>query len=1235
MLASRAGETQCSLPPPCFGMICRSCDAGGADFPGTPGTSGTGATMGRSSLGYAGLFGLLLLAAVFAPSQAAAVPASMPAEAAVTPLVTPQFRRYGVADGLPSSSVYAVVQDRSGAIWFGTKSGIARFDGVRFKVFRHLADDPGSLFDNGIATLMLDHQDRLWAGGLNAGLNRYDAATGKFLHWGHDPADPSSLSSVRVWSIAQTPDGAIWVGTSNGLDRMRTDGHGFDHLSYRSPDGKTESFGLVGALHVDAHGQLWMGCDLGVFRRDAQGHWQPVRAADPRDSMSAWRISNDGDEVRIATDHGLMMVGPDGLARRFGGNAIPDTNVMDSVRDRTGRLWIGTQRGLFMQPRPGAPVMAISNHPVLDGDLPGTWVWQMLVDQAGGLWVAMLDGGVGYLAPGWDSFSRFTHVPDDPTSLRDSLATTMARGKDGRHVWVGERAGRVDRLDPATGKAEPYFSDLGGDVVGLTEDDRGRLWVVLQGHIDVCDVATRRCTRPHGDDSSMRHPLEVEPGPDGLMYVRTFGEGLFRIDPDTLVVTAVPMDEPNEKVRWGSQMTLRDGVFWYASDGGMMQLDGTHQRFVMAPGSTPGQSVDAFAFAVDGMWTANVNGLTHYRIEGNAMARDRTVGVAQGWPSMNVVDLRVDAEDRVWVFGHDGLWRYDPATGGRAFGLQDGLFDSEFSRGYALMPSGYLYAATLGGVVAFDPDRIGTFKASPPLTISGISVRRKGKRQTLHVVDGAVNVAWRDRQLDVQARVFSYLAPAKNRYRFYVHGFDPGWVDVGNQGERDLSGLGSGDYTLDVMATGAEGVWTHLAQPLHIHVQAPPWLRWWAWALYATAAVSAISLLLLEWRRRLAQRHHVDLTEQRRTLAEQASSAKTQFLATLSHEIRTPMTGVMGMAELLLNTPLDARQREYTRAMQRSGGMLMKLLNDALDLVRIDSGRLELELAPFDPRELVMDVAQLEQGQAWSKGLRFETEVADDLPAQILGDVMRIKQVLLNLANNALKFTEHGHVALRAARRGNDLLFSVSDTGPGIPGRSQARLFQRFEQEDSPQRRIGSGLGLAICRELVEMMGGNIALRSQLGHGSTFTVRLPLVEVCEPPADATPMPDDGRQLRLLLVEDDAIVAAVVVGLLQQQGHSTCHVGNGLLALAELERDRYDAMLLDLDLPGVDGFQVARLIRQRERDRRLPIVAVTARTSEGDEVRAHEAGMDGFLRKPLSGEQLAAMLAGIPDDAAVA
>lgn len=1174
-------------------------------------------------MGSAFLLGVGLLLGV----SAAGVPVhAAPAKASVEEaLPTPQFRRYGTADGLPSSLVYTAVQARDGSMWFGTKGGIARFDGVDFKVFRHLSGDPGSLYNNGISTLLIDRQGRLWAGGLDAGLNLFDADSGHFLHFGHDPADPHSLASDKVWSLAQTADGSLWVGTRYGLARMRQDGR-FEHIANPLLGADPAAFGQVVALYVDPQQRLWIGGANGVFRRDRDGTMHPVLAADPAQSMDAWRIDGNGSEVRIATARGLVVIGPDGLAHRFAAQALPDTNVMVSTRDTAGRLWIGTQRGLFLQTRAGGPVQPVMDRPVLYGNLPGTWVWKLYVDREGGLWVALLDGGVAYLAPGWYSFSRYTHVPDDPSSLRDAVATTMARGRDGRHVWVGERGGRVDRLDPVTGAVEHVLDGLHGDVVGMTEGDHGELWVAVQGAL--YRTGDGQVERVDPRARMLKHPLEVEPGPDHRLYVRTFGEGLFRIDPDTLQVSPVPILHADDKALWGAQMTLENGVFWYASEGGLLRLDATHSYFEPVPGGPTGRSVEAFSFNRDGVWLATADGLEHYRFRGTGLALDRQVDMAQGWPSVGVVDMRVDAQQRVWIFGTDGLWRFDPGSGSfRSFGLQDGLSNSEFSRGYALMPSGNLYAPTLGGVIAFDPDRVCEQATVPPLALTRVRVRRHGVLEDLPFASGAVQVGWKDRELGVQARVFSYVDPEANRYRFRLRGLDSNWVDVDSRGEREFAGLGAGDYTLDVMATGADGAWGHLEAPLQIHVEAPPWARWWARLAYAAGLALAVCLVLWVWRRRLAQRHRIALAEQQRCLAEEASAAKTQFLATLSHEIRTPMTGVMGMAELLLTTPLRADQLEYTQAMQRSGGMLLKLLNDALDLARIEAGRFELEPAPFDPRQLIHDVAQLEIGQAKVKRLSFRVELADDLPARVIGDAVRIKQVLLNLANNALKFTDSGGVLLRASRYSEGLMFSVCDTGPGIPEASQARLFQRFEQVEGPQRRAGSGLGLAICRELVGMMGGSIELESRLAHGSSFHVRLPLQE---PAPVALPMtgPRHGaNHLHVLLVEDDAIVAAVIRGLLERQHHRVCYVANGLGALAELEQASFDVMLLDLDLPGVDGFQIARLIRKREEPgTRMPIIAITARSGGDDELRTRDVGMDGFLRKPFSGEELAEILA---------
>ena len=1156
-------------------------------------------------------------------------------------LPTPQFRHYGQADGIPSGAVHAIAQDHNGVMWFGSDEGLVRYDGVSFQLFSHSPDDPDSLPADQIYALYVDRDNRIWAGGVTSGLIVYDQRSHRFRDWTHDAKRPDSLAGNEVWSIAQTADGDVWVATQAGLDRMHPDLGGFDHIALPAASSAAAAGApapvAVRALLADADGRLWIGATNGLFVREPDGsmHAVPVEAGFHGDLHRIWRIQGHPGEIRVATYGGLLVIGNDGVARPFADERLTalKASIVASTRDAQGRLWLAGTKGVLLA-EGDRGLQHITSHPLLPGSLPGERIWQVMRDREGALWFALDQGGLAYLPPNWSGFTRFTHIPDDPNSLTGISAMTVLAGRDGR-LLVGGSNGWIDALDTRSGEVQHLSNVLHSNITSMAQDAKGRLWVTESGA--VVRLEQGKATELDIARVGMTRPVFVSAPGNGRVYMASWGEGIFAIYSDSLANTPVPLPKGVESVAIADQLRAHDGTLWFASGGGLLQLDVRSGRMEMVPG-VPRAEVLAVDFDAGGFWVVSQQALSHYRYANGVAVRDQSIDMRRQPFLPNLMSIRADRQGNVWFFANPGLWRMDARTHRfSSFGVAQGLLNTEFTNGStAVFPDGSVFAATNGGVVAFHPGELPQAAPAvvPQLTLSRLSVNRAGHVQMLDAVPGHdVRIGWRDRDLRVQTRLASYVDPAANRYRYRLLGFDTDWVDVGDRGEREFAGLHSGDYTLQVKAENADGVWSHLSQPLRIEVEAPPWLRWWAWLLYVVALAAAVGWIMWAWRRRLAQRHRIELIEQRRALAEQASAAKTQFLATLSHEIRTPMTGVMGMAELLLNTPLDAKQQDYTKAMQRSGGMLLKLLNDALDLVRIDAGRLELEPAPFEPRQLVEDVAQLEQGLAWSKGLRFEVAIADDLPAQAVGDAVRIKQVLLNLANNALKFTTHGSITLRATRSGDSLLFSVSDTGPGIPEGSQARLFQRFEQEDSPQRRAGSGLGLAICRELVEMMGGSIELQSRLGHGSTFLVRLPLIEVGDATAEpASPPPAGEHPLRLLLVEDDPIVAAVIAGLLQQQGHAACHVGNGLLALAELDRHRYDAVLLDLDLPGVDGFQVARLIRQRETGIRLPIVAVTARSGEADEARAREAGMDGFLRKPLSGEQLAAMLAQVPSGA---
>lgn len=354
-----------------------------------------------------------------------------------------------------------------------------------------------------------------------------------------------------------------------------------------------------------------------------------------------------------------------------------------------------------------------------------------------------------------------------------------------------------------------------------------------------------------------------------------------------------------------------------------------------------------------------------------------------------------------------------------------------------------------------------------------------------------------------------------------------------------------------------------------------------------------------------------------------ANQAKTQFIASMSHEIRTPITGVLGMAELLQGTPLDERQRDYASAIRTAGDHLLRLVNDALDLSRIEEGRLSLEKVAFNLRKLVDEVLALIRPAAISKGLTLGLTWQSDLAPYVVGDPARLRQILLNLCGNAVKFTDRGSVAVRVGAGGKPSTYriAVADTGPGVSEEQQHRLFRRYIQTYEGQRRGGSGLGLAISRELVEAMGGSMSLHSNLGQGCVIEFELPLVRGDLPQTGYATEPSHfTTSLRVLLVEDDVIVARVIVDLLKNRGFAVEHAAHSLAALACLEEASFDVLLLDLDLPAMSGLELAQMLR--EDGATVPIVAVTARSDAAAEAEARAAGFDGFLRKPVTGEMLA-------------
>ncbi len=1110
-----------------------------------------------------------------------------------------RWTRFAVNSGLPSNSVHEVLETADGTAWACTERGLAWYDGFRWHPVGR-ATEPTSPRCRSIAD-----------SGADSGGGEVLIIIEKDLF----RADRKSLRQVPL----QRDGKRLYVNSIATLGgKTLLDLEDGSVLLYE--DGRISAFGITPLAHAlrsnlyrTRSGAVWINGPAGLHRWEGSGPVLRFRHRYSADTVPVTRVDGLAENE---SGEGVMSIGAPRERRGLwewkpGESPVNDARQgTDGVRSMdiapSGDVMVVYESGHVRLRRRGAWSTLVS---VPDG-LRG--VHSLRYRQDGSLWVAT-QNGLFLFRPTGGRWTNWQHpFPDPRNTIHEILPT-----RDGS-VWLANLEGvEIRRPDGSSRWIRELQGRPLGVVTGLAEDNDGNVWVSSGSSFAGAWRWDGRRWRHFGPGEGFAVSTVHKIRKDSAGRLWFLSTGAFAADPS---LCGAFLYSEGAFTRWGRDRGLledrvyafaegRQGELWFGGAEGLSRWKAgawTHWRVrrELKPSNV-------FTLAVDRrnrLWFGDRGHGLGYIDEQD---RARYLTSLQGLVGDEVWDLMVDREGAVWISTRSGLGGYKDGVWIR-LQMEAGL------------PTPHLWpVAAVGDQVCVGTMGSGVyclnrreFSQSPP--------RARIERPVIE--EDRVLFRW------LAASYWGAVPPNEIETRLRL---DNGPWSVWSRGrEINLREVAFGEHRFQVQAKGLLGNWDADGAGVSFRVLPPVYLRPVFFLPVGLSLLAAAGFGLTLLRRRILYTRELAAARLR---AEKASRAKSDFLATMSHEIRTPMNGVMGMTEILLDTPLTADQRDCAETIRVCGEALLALINDVLDLSRIEAGRIILDSAPFDLRETLRDVIRVLAPAASQKLLDLRLEYPDDASSRFVGDAGRLRQVALNLAGNAVKFTERGSVFLVARcleHTPADALIEVSvrDTGIGIPEDKLGIVFERFTQADaSTTRRYGgTGLGLAISRSLVEMMGGTIGVDSKEGEGSTFafTLRLPPApqQAEEKPAGLPVRAASANPGKVLLVEDNAVNRLVMTRALERLGCAVRQAASGEEALDLWQDDRYSLVFMDLQMPGMDGYSAAAEMRRREvRKPRTPIIAFTATTLEDDLRRCTEAGMDDFLSKPVALEALDAVV----------
>ena len=1167
------------------------------------------------------------------------------------------FRKYQVNNGLSENTVQVILQDKQGFMWFGTKDGLNRFDGKEYRIFRNNPRTQGSIGNNFIRSIYEDTNGKLWIGTdnkiyiynpttenfspfdiktgdgitinsavtvicaeneniiwigtMSQGAFCYTKNSGKLEQFTEND-ELNSLESNLVWRIYKDLSETIWIGTRGGLSRFNRETRNFQKYK------PSENYNNAGdneilSIHEDADGDLWLGSwSGGLFKMDKQSQTF-TKYFDNKNTPYITKIRTiseyEKNKLLIGSDDGLyLMEKQTGAIQRVDDpedpNSLSDQNVYSIYKDREGGIWIGTyfggvnyisaNRNAFEHYYPGYSELYLS----------GKAVSQFCEDEKGNLWIATEDGGLNYFDV---QKKHFRNIKPQKTGNGLSYHNLHSLLLDGDNLWIGTFSSGIDVMNIKTNSFRNYrFSSTNINTI----DDNCVFSLYKKKNSEIFVGTPFGLSKYNRLKNNFERIAEVrgfvydmQEDSHGFFWVTTYGEGVFQYNPSS--------------GQWKN----------YVHD--EKSINSLNFNKV----------IDVFVDDKQRLWFATEGcGICKYNYETDDFS---TIDESKGLPNNVAYGILDDKYGDIWVSTNMGITRINPETlEMKTYTKEDGLQSNQFNyKSSYKARNGVFYFGGINGFNAFNPDNLKENNYVPPVVVSTFElldgdnpIEPDSLLKTAINRDKKITLKYNQASFKIGFISMSYQAVEKNRYSCIMEGLEDKWRSIGNQNSLIFSNLKPGEYTFRVKGSNNDGIWNQTGDYLQIEILPPFWRSYAAFLVYGFLFLLGLFLIIRTFVRNSQKRHKLKIEEIKIEKEKELYDSKISFFTNIAHEIRTPVSLIKAPLENIVNSQhCSAEAKENLSVIERNTEKLLVLVNQLLDFRKIEENQYRLSFLQTNVNDFLNDIYMSFKATVnWNKiSLKL---FLPNVPIVASIDRDALSKVVSNLLSNALKFaTQKIEIHLSENKKERMLEIRVTDDGPGILAEFKEKVFEPFFQisnRETLSKNNGTGIGLSLARQLVERHSGKIFIAENKGDNCSFLVQIP---IDLPVSPVETVIDEGLntavksihqshhhpdKMYLLVVEDNEELQDFIEKNLNKE-FNVFVANNGEEALKILEESIVDLIVSDIVMPGIDGLELTRLIKQDEQYSHIPVILLSAKTNIGTKIEGLEYGADIYIEKPFS------------------